>query len=288
MSWRERLGSTGPPLQRWRHTTDGVQSLTVSTAVTDLSGVSDYQLRLPSFEGPLDVLLRLIERHQLQITDVSLVMVTSQFLTYLDGLLDTPSATVAEFAAVGARLVLIKSRSLLPRPADPDDAEPEDLIQQLVEYRSVKEAALHLAERDLLAAGAFERGGAVALPASTAPPRLTAQPPTVLVRALRRRLSRIPQQAGVISSHPVVTLREMVERVLASLGSSQALTFSTIRRDCRDRHDVLTAFLAILVLMRRQAIDAHQAELFGEILMRRRATPRPFDPATTIGDTDDA
>jgi len=255
--------------------------------VTDLPGVSDYQLRLTSFEGPLDVLLRLIERHQLEITDVSLVMVTSQFLTYLDGLLDTPSETVAEFAAVGARLVLIKSRSLLPRPPEPEDAEPEDLIRQLVEYRSVKEAALQLAERDLLAAGAFERGGAVALPTPTAPPRLMAQPPTVLVRALRRRLVRLPQQAGVMSSQPIVTLREMVERVLASLRSTQPLSFSTIRRDCRDRHDVLTAFLAVLVLMRRQAVDAHQAELFGEIMVRRRVATGPFDPATTIGDTDD-
>lgn len=257
-------------------------------AATDFPGVNDYQLRLPSFEGPLDVLLRLIERHQLAITDVSLVMVTSQFLAYLDGLIDTPPETIAEFSAVGARLVLIKSRSLLPCPPEPDDAESDDLVRQLVEYRSVKQAALHLGERDLLASGAFAPGNGVALPGATAPPRLMAQPPTMLVRALRRRLSRMPGHVNVMAPLPVVTLREMVERVLTALRPGRPLAFSVIRNDCRDRHDVLTAFLAVLVLMRRQAVDAQQSEMFGEITLWWTGAPRPFDPATTPGDAGDA
>ena len=260
----------------------------MGTAATDLPGISDYQLRLPSFEGPLDVLLRLIERHQLAITDVSLVTVTSQFLAYLGGLVDRPSETVAEFAAVGSRLVLIKSRSLLPRPPESDDLEPEDLVRQLVEYRSVKEAALQLAERDLLAAGAFALGDVVALPAASGPPRLVEQPPTVLVRALRRRLSRIPERAGILSARPVVTLRDMVERVLTDLRPGQPLAFSRLRRGCHDRHEVLTAFLAVLVLMRRQVVDAHQPELFGEITLRRTLALGPIDPATTPGAVNDA
>ena len=109
--------------------------------------LAGYQLRLPSFEGPLDVLLRLIERHQLAIADVSLVAVTDQFLAYLDELEAAPAATVAEFAAMGARLVLIKSRSLLPRPAVADEGEPEELVRQLIEYRSVQAAALGCSAR---------------------------------------------------------------------------------------------------------------------------------------------
>src|SRR5829696_2958195 len=105
--------------------------------IADVGLLPGYQLRLPTFEGPLDVLLRLIERSQLAIADVSLVAVTDQFLAYLDQVGDAPPETIAEFAAVGARLVLLKSRSLLPRPpALEDDADPGDLVRQLVAYRS--------------------------------------------------------------------------------------------------------------------------------------------------------
>src|SRR6478609_6712749 len=106
------------------------------TAHESSSLLMDYQLHLPQFEGPLDVLLRLIERSQLEITDLSLMRVTEQFLTY-----------------VGARLTLLKSRSLLPRPpAEEIEEDPGDLARQLAEYRRCKQMASQLSER--LASGA--------------------------------------------------------------------------------------------------------------------------------------
>jgi segregation and condensation protein A len=240
--------------------------------------LSDYQLRLPSFEGPLDVLLRLIERDQLAITEISLVAVTDQFLAHVEGLggvRGVPATTVADFAAMGGRLVLIKSRSLLPRPPEPDEAEPDDLVRQLIEYRTVKEAARQFATWDAQARGAFARGEGIALPPATSPPRLASQPPVSLVRALRRRLSTTAGPRDVLPIRPVVTLREMVERVLGALTTTPRLRFSTVRGDCQDRHEVLTAFLAVLTLVRRRVVEAEQTELFGEITVRRLDASSP-------------
>jgi segregation and condensation protein A len=246
-----------------------------------------YQLRLPTFEGPLDLLLRLVERDQLPISDVSLVAVTDQFLAYLGDLAAARPETIAEFAAVGARLVLLKSRSLLPRPTVADEAEPDpgDLVRQLTEYQRIRDAARHLAERDRQGAGAFERGGGVAVPAPPALPPLASHPPTALVRAIRRRLSAMAPRAQLLVPRPLVTLREMIERVLAALGADRETSFRSLVRDRDDRHETLTAFLAVLVLIRRRILVAHQSELFGEIALEPAGRdPQPIEASS---DSDD-
>ncbi|MGH9174365.1 MAG: segregation and condensation protein A, partial [Vicinamibacterales bacterium] len=104
--------------------------------------LAGYQLRLPSFEGPLDVLLGLIERERLEISDVSLVAVTDGFLGYIAQLDDAPPALLAEFAGVAARLLVLKSRALLPRPeVVEEEVDIDDLAEQLREYQRAKQAA---------------------------------------------------------------------------------------------------------------------------------------------------
>jgi len=246
----------------------------VNATIADPTALGGYQLRLPTFEGPLDVLLRLIERDQLAITDVSLVGVTDQFLAYLDAMDEAPPATVAEFAAVGGRLVLLKSRSLLPRPAVVEASEdPEDLVRQLAEYRAVRAAASHLAMRDQRAAGAFLRGEGVALPDSS-PPRLAIHQAGSLARALRRRLTAAATPRAGIATRPIITLREMTERLLVALrGASAPLVFGRFCGACQDRNEVLVAFLAMLALIRRRVIEVEQAGLFGEIMLRESGSP---------------
>ena len=101
-----------------------------------------YQFRLPSFEGPLDVLLRLIERDQLAISEVSLLAVFDQFLAHLDRLEAEAPDAIAEFVLVAGRLSVLKSRALLPRPAKPlEEPDEIDLVMQLEAYRAVKAAA---------------------------------------------------------------------------------------------------------------------------------------------------
>lgn len=247
-----------------------------------------YQLRLPSFEGPLDVLLRLIERSQLQVTDVSLVAVTDQFLAHIDALGGADPDAIAEFTNVGTRLVLLKSRSLLPRPPTVDEEETtSDLARELIEYRAVKLAAQQLAERDRRGEGAFARAlGGIAMPAANAAPKLAMHEANWLARALRRRLTAVPSPRAIMQARPLISLREMVERVLWTVRDGQRAEFGTIARQCRDAHELRTAFLALLVLIRRRVIDAEQETPFGEITLRRAvaapaAVDAVADPQTT-------
>lgn len=231
----------------------------------------DYQLRLPTFEGPLDVLLQLIEREQLPISDISLVAVLDQFVAFASTLGAAPPQVVAEFAAVAGRLSVLKSRALLPTPAVAGDAAEEvDLVQQLEEYRALRLAADELGARQRAGLGSFAPGEGIIAPRPV-PPRLAPLPPSALTRAVGRWLARLPQPATPVPLARLVTLREMVSRVFALLDGGQRLTFRHIRDTCTHRQEVIVAFLSVLSLMRRQAISAHQESLFGTIRLERRS-----------------
>ena len=237
--------------------------------------LNEYQLRLPGFEGPLDVLLRLIEREQLPIAELSLVQVTSQFLDAMRSLgRDAPLSLIADFAAVGTRLTLIKSRSLLPRPPAVDiEPDPGDLVQQLLRYREIRDAARHLASRDVADHGAFPAAARPVLGAATPPVRLAEYAPGVLARAVRRRLSQVAEPVRAFPVVRIMSLREMVVRFAGQLSGRREVRFSAVGASCRDRLEVQTAFLAGLVLIRRSMAEADQPELFGEITFRAIAVP---------------
>lgn len=232
--------------------------------------LDDYQLRLPSFEGPLDVLLRLIERNQLPITEISLVAVTQQYLDYVASTVVSSSA-LADFASTGARLVLLKSRSLLPRPpVNEDDEADSDLVKELIEYQTVKAAAAQLASLDLAGTGAFaHRPDAVAGPTVVAVPRLARHQPRSLVSALRRRLSTAVAPPETIPLRPMVTLRQMAERILERLGGESSVPFSAVVAVRPTRQEILTGFQAVLALVRRRVVVADQPSLFAEITLRQ-------------------
>jgi segregation and condensation protein A len=232
----------------------------------------NYQLRLPGYEGPLDVLLRLIERNQLEITDVSLVAVTSQFLDHVAGMTEAPPAVIASFASVGTRLAVLKSRSLLPKPPSlAEDDGTSDLTRQLLEYRLARDASAFLAsriEQDLRSYGR-------PIPGSVDPElrrvseRLGTYPANSLVSALRRRLTVVPRPTRMIPARKIVSLRETVSRLLELTGIRKRVAFSEVVSAYVSRTEVATAFLGMLVLVRRSVIAAEQPELFGEIHLDR-------------------
>jgi chromatin segregation and condensation protein Rec8/ScpA/Scc1 (kleisin family) len=135
-----------------------------------------------------------------------------------------------------------------------------------------------LAERDRLGAGSFARGAGIALPDPVALPPLASHQPTSLARAIRRRLAALAPPVQPLVHRPVVTLREMIERLVGRLTVDRSIRFRDMLTPRSDRSEALTAFLAVLVLVRRRTIDADQADLFGEITLR---------PADTAGQTDD-
>ena len=234
------------------------------------ANLSDYQLHLPGFEGPLDVLLRLIEREQLPIADLSLVQVTDQFLAAMRGLgKQAPPQLIAEFAAVGARLALLKSRSLLPRPPVADEEnDPGDLVQQLLRYRVFRDAAQQLALWDTADHGMFPAVPRAPVGIVAQPARLATYAPSALVRVVRRRLSQITTPGQIFGQPRAISLREMVVRLATHLAGRRPVRFSTVAGLCQNRVEVQTAFLAGLVLIRRSLAEAEQPELFGEITFR--------------------
>jgi len=243
----------------------------MTTATPPLTLVN-YQTRLPSFEGPLDLLLRLIERQKLDITEVSLVAVTDQFLAFVAEMDDAPLEVIAEFTSVGTRLTLLKSRSLLPKPPVRDEDEepdPDDLVEQLRAYKRLKEIAQQLGQRrddDLVSFG--HRGtGPIARKTEVAPPKLAHYDASVLVRAVRRRLAAIPVAVQMIRQRRIVSIREMTDRVLDLLSSVPRVRFSQVVEEYQTRSETATAFLATLVLIRRRAVDATQDGMFGEIVL---------------------
>lgn len=240
--------------------------------------LANYQLRLPAYEGPLDVLLRLIERSQLDIEDVSLVAVTNQFFAFIATLEAAPPSVIAEFATVGARLTVLKSRSLLPKPVvETDEPEQSDLTWRLREYKRVKELAKHLGNLHASGCSAFgsTTGGALTRPTAARPSRLARHDAAALVKSLRRRLTVIPRQPAFVRQRRVVSLRALVDRVADLATRSTGIRFSQAVAEYRTRTEVATAFLAVLVLIRRQSIDVSQGDLFGEIALRARPGGAP-------------
>lgn len=257
----------------------------MTTATPPLTLVN-YQTRLPSFEGPLDLLLRLIERQKLDITEVSLVAVTDQFLAFVAEMEDAPLDVIAEFTSVGTRLTLLKSRSLLPKPPVRDDDEepdPDDLVEQLRAYKRLKEIAQQLGRRrddDLISFG-HKGTGPIARKSEVAPTKLAHYEPSVLVRAIRRRLAAIPVAVQMIRQRRIVSIREMTDRVLELLTAIPRVRFSQVVEGYETRSETATAFLATLVLIRRRAVDATQDGMFGEIVLSQAAQATgdvPDDP----------
>lgn len=244
-----------------------------------------YQLRLPSFEGPLDVLLRLIEREQLAITDVSLIVVAEQFLGHIAALETDDPAVVADFSAVASRLLVLKSRSLLPRPASDDEETIGDLAGELIARRDVQRAAHHLLRLQLAGLATFPRAAEAGRGRERlAPPRLAAHAPASLVGALRRRLTVSLPAPVTLAVRRVVSIGELIERTLTLVGHGRPARFDELVRRCRDAGEVRASFLAVLILARRGVIEAEQETLFGPITLRRskQASSAPLVPAVAV------
>lgn len=218
----------------------------------------------------MDVLLRLIERNRLEIADVSLIQLTDQFLDFVAAMTEAPPEVIAEFAMVGTRLTLLKSRSLLPRPPvveAADEPDPSDLVRQLQAYKRLKVAAHSLGERRESGLVSFrpQAAGAIAGPGQVAPPRLAQYESSVLIRSIRRRLSAIPQTMQTIRQRRIVSIREMIGRVTRAASSLPSFRFRDLTCGFQSRSEVATAFLAVLVLIRGRSLEASQQGLFADI-----------------------
>jgi segregation and condensation protein A len=244
--------------------------------------MSDYLVALDVFEGPLDVLLRLIEREELDITLVSLALVTDQFLEHVSRLKEVSAASLADFLVIAARLLVIKSRVLLPQPeTEPDeDTEnwEEDLAERLREYKRYKQVAAHLR--------AIEESGQKSYPRIAPPPKIEPRlkpgeaDPAELLEAFLRVLATHPPLAPVdeIVSPLAVRMADCIQRIQAMLQRVARVRFSTVVRQARSKLEVIVTFLAMLELIKQRRLYVEQETAFGEIYLE----VRQLDPESTL------
>jgi segregation and condensation protein A len=239
--------------------------------MTQIVVQDDYKVQLEVFEGPLDLLLYLIKRDEVDIYNIPIERVTKQYMEYLSlmKLLDLNIA--GEFIVMAATLMMIKSRMLLPVDERPETEEEEEdprweLVRQLVEYKKFKEAATHLQQREYLQENVFARG---LEPVVQADPEAGLNLGDVsifdLITAFNDALKKVKvEEFGEIYDERF-TVVDKIEVVLGSVRSQGKVTFSSLFEKAASRNEIVCTFLAVLELIRLRQLVAHQDADFGEI-----------------------
>jgi len=238
------------------------------------------QLELPLFNGPLDLLLHLIERNELDITEVSLLEVTDQYLKALRSKEQIDLGAMADFIAVAARLLLLKSRALLPRDPEDERHEEEDqgsdvraLIEALREYRRFKHAAEFLREREV-GHGTYRRE--VPPPEVPLPTGLDTVTLSSLVDVIREVLDRMPDEEpqSEIVREPV-RLRDRMRSLVDTLQVHGRTSFKALIQSATSRTMVIVDFMAVLELIKQRYLAAQQSDAFGDIELVRLEGANP-------------
>ena len=229
-----------------------------------------YTISTPVYEGPLDLLLQLIERAELDITKVALVEVTGPFLAYVRQIQKEKAEEVSNFLVIAARLMQIKSEALLPRPPEREPGEEDpgtELINQLIAYKKFKEIAQILRERDENGLRTYLR--IVPLPkveGKLAEDKFSLQD---LINAARHALRVLEEKESVdtVVRPPKITIQEKINEIRRKLKSAGNSSFNGLLGESYTRVEVVVTFLALLELVRRFRIRAVQDDTFSDILI---------------------
>lgn len=233
------------------------------------------RVQLEIFEGPLDLLLHLIKKNEVSITDIPIATITEQYLATVE-LMQTLNLDLAgEFLVMAATLIHIKSRMLLPPGDDEADEEEGDdpraeLVRRLLEYQRYKDAAAELEKREMLTRDVFARGS---LPVEEAPPREFRELSVFeLLSALKRVIDRLPKDIVHEVILEKITVREKMTLLLDKLRAESRLIFEALFSDVRTRMEVIVTFLAMLELVKMRVIRIFQDERNGPIVIEAAAS----------------
>jgi len=232
------------------------------------------RFQLDIFEGPLDLLLHLIKKNEVDVHDIPIALITDQYLAYL-GLFEQLNLDLAgEYLVMAATLMQIKSRLLLP-PAEGEGEEEEDprseLVQQLEEYQRFRAAAAQLADRDILDRDVFRRSPEEPDSETRELPRLRELELADLVDALREVLRRLPDDKTHEIIGERIPIADRIPVILERLRDGDVEFESLFERS--SRRELIATFLALLELVKMRAVRALQSERFGPILLTL-AVPR--------------
>jgi segregation and condensation protein A len=233
---------------------------------------TDYKVKLEIFEGPLDLLLFLIKRDEIDIYDISIERITRQYLEYLQAFKELKIDIAGEFIVMAANLIYLKSRSLLPADQQPPDEEAEeddprwDLIRQLIEYKKFKEAADQLHARELEQERIFTRDGGAIAAVAEAPLRLAEVGIFELINAFQNAIKRAEAREDlreIFGEH--FTVSDKIDLILQRVATDARLRFSDLFNAIASRVEIVVTFLALLELIRLKQVRATQPNPFDEI-----------------------
>jgi segregation and condensation protein A len=236
----------------------------------------DYKVELEVFEGPLDLLLYLIKRDEVDIYDIPIELITNQYMEYINVMKMLDLNIAGEFIVMAATLMLIKSRMLLPVD-DREDIEEEeedprwDLVRQLVEYKKFKDIANQLQEREYHQENIFEYGGKSAVELGPEDPGVVMQDVSLfdLITAFNDVLKNAPPESlGEIAADRF-TVADKIDYVLKTIRSKGSIRFSKMFKKNASRNEIICTFLAMLELLRLRHINAVQDVHFGEIVIEK-------------------
>jgi segregation and condensation protein A len=237
-----------------------------------------YPVRLQNFEGPLDLLLHLIKTNEVSIYDIPIVLITSQYMEYIDVMQELNLDVAGEFLVMAATLIHIKSRMLLPRP-DPTQDDPEEdpreaLVRRLLEHQKFKAAAELLHERETLRSAQWTRpDGPIA--------RIAGEPPEPevevdlfsLISAFRAVVERAKARPKMYLPTEQIPIEERIEQLLSRLSETEACGFEDLFADIQTRAGLVVTFLAILEMIRLKLIRVFQGGNLAPIRVYKRARP---------------
>lgn len=238
---------------------------------------ADYKVQLDIFEGPLDLLLYLIKKDELDIHTISIERITKQYLDYINTFKLLNIDLASEFIVMAANLMYLKSRTLLPRTEQPPEEDVEDddprweLIRQLIEYKKFKDAAGFLSIRELDQQGRFAHQPDPGVKPNEEPATLAEISIFDLIRAFQNVLKRFEEShdfGDIVDDR--FTVADKIEFLLDHFLPGQALSFDALFQSATTQSEVIVTFLAVLELMKLNQFVIRQDHLLSKITVIRR------------------
>ncbi len=255
------------------------------------SAVDAFPVKLENFEGPLDLLLHLIRKNEVDIHDIPIALITQQYLDTIQLMQDLNLDVAGEFLVMAATLIHIKSKMLLPRPetaagVEGEEEDPRDaLVRRLLEHQKVKAAAGLLHEREQLRAAQWQRPDEVVahIAGDEYEPELEVDLFSLLT-AFQAVVGRAKLRPKVLLPPEQIPVEVRIDQLLARLSETEAMGFEDLFADVNDRGGLIVTFLALLEMIRLKLVRVFQSGSFGPIRVYKR--PRPIDAPHPIGDPD--
>ena len=238
-----------------------------------------YTVTLERFTGPLDLLIHLIRKNEVNIYDIPISLITAQYLEYLQLIEELNLDVAGDFIVMAATLIHIKSRMLLPRPdTSQEDAEEDPrglLVNRLLEYQKFKAAASLLHERETLRSAQWQRPDQRIADLAGEDYETEIEIDLFsLMAAFKTVLDRARQRPKVAIPGAQISIEERMEQLLARLSETEACGFEDLFADAHSRQDLIVTFLALLEMIRMALVRVFQAGMFGSIRVYKRAQIR--------------